>query len=54
MNTGHYTQVVWAKTTLIGCGRMTYKDKGWNKHYVVCNYGPSGNFIGAKIYEIRK
>ncbi|XP_011871194.1 PREDICTED: venom allergen 3-like [Vollenhovia emeryi] len=49
--TGHYTQLVWATTTKIGCGRIMYKSNGWNNHFLVCNYGPSGNWIGNRIYE---
>ncbi|XP_071648379.1 venom allergen 3-like [Temnothorax longispinosus] len=52
-NTGHYTQVVWANTTTIGCGLINYNSYGWNTKYLVCNYGPSGNWIGQKIYEIK-
>ncbi|XP_011645541.1 venom allergen 3-like [Pogonomyrmex barbatus] len=55
VNTGHYTQLVWAKTRLIGCGRISYKKPNdWKILYLVCNYGPSGNYIGEKIYEIKK
>ncbi|XP_011165202.1 venom allergen 3 [Solenopsis invicta] len=51
-STGHYTQVVWANTKTIGCGRIKYKESnGWNANYLVCNYGPSGNYIGQKIYQ---
>jgi len=46
--------VIWAKTKKIGCGLIEYKDsKGWKKT-LVCNYGPSGNWIGQKIYEVKK
>ncbi|KAF7399571.1 hypothetical protein HZH68_008163 [Vespula germanica] len=40
--TGHYTQLVWSDTFLIGCGYSFYYDpaKGYTKNYV-CNYGPS-------------
>jgi pathogenesis-related protein 1 len=39
--TGHYTQVVWRKTTLIGCG---YASCG-KKVVIVCRYNPPGNHI---------
>lgn len=41
--TGHYTQLVWAKSEKMGCGMATCGDKGtvW-----VCNFYPSGNWMG--------
>jgi pathogenesis-related protein 1 len=45
---GHYTQIVWDKTTKVGCG---YAPKGklpWG--LVVCQYGPSGNIPGQFPY----
>ncbi|XP_067209491.1 venom allergen 3-like isoform X2 [Linepithema humile] len=50
----HYTQLVWANTTKVGCGRIKFKHGDWNKHYLVCNYGPTGNVRGGRIYEIKK
>ncbi|KAH0956112.1 hypothetical protein HN011_000835 [Eciton burchellii] len=51
---GHYTQLVWAKTNKIGCGRIKYRQNNWNVNYFVCNYGPAGNYMGQPIYQIRK
>ncbi|XP_050562580.1 venom allergen 5.02 [Spodoptera frugiperda] len=49
---GHYTQMVWAETTYIGCAMsQTFKD-GWNRFYVVCNYGPAGNILREKPYRV--
>ena len=54
---GHYTQVVWASTTKLGCGFKTCTTGSpfgasyptW--HYIVCNYSPPGNYIGEWPYQ---
>ncbi|XP_076630607.1 venom allergen 3-like [Colletes latitarsis] len=50
---GHYTQLVWANSNKIGCGKVVYKEGGWTKYYFVCNYGPTGNMIGEPIYQVK-
>lgn len=48
---GHYTQVVWSRTTRIGAGKAVLKAgpmKGWT--VVVCNYDPRGNVRGQRPY----
>ncbi|ELR02131.1 hypothetical protein VC83_06969 [Pseudogymnoascus destructans] len=46
--TGHFTQVVWKDTTSVGCGRRECDGKGGSPGwYVVCEYYPPGNVIGA-------
>nr|B2MVK7.1 RecName: Full=Venom allergen 5; AltName: Full=Antigen 5; AltName: Full=Cysteine-rich venom protein; Short=CRVP; Flags: Precursor [Rhynchium brunneum]ACC93935.1 venom antigen 5 [Rhynchium brunneum] len=50
--TGHYTQMVWAKSNKLGCGSIKHHKDGWNKHFLVCNYGPSGNYLGQSVYEV--
>lgn len=48
--TGHYMQLVWADTFLIGCGySYYYLGNKYNKLYV-CNYGPAGNVQGQQPY----
>ena len=44
---GHYTQVVWEKTTEVGCAVKMCPDKSqtW-----VCSYNPPGNFQGVRPY----
>jgi len=49
--TGHYTQVVWAETTELGCGWSYYKEGGWQRSLVVCNYAKGGNMQGGTMYE---
>uniref|UniRef100_Q05108 Venom allergen 5 n=1 Tax=Dolichovespula arenaria TaxID=7442 RepID=VA5_DOLAR len=48
---GHYTQMVWGKTKEIGCGSVKYIENKWHTHYLVCNYGPAGNYMNQPVYE---
>ncbi|XP_075215159.1 salivary antigen-5-like isoform X2 [Lycorma delicatula] len=49
---GHYTQMVWANTQFVGCGFSYYKkEDGFFHKLFVCNYGPSGNYIGQYPYS---
>ncbi|PHH82280.1 hypothetical protein CDD82_6460 [Ophiocordyceps australis] len=44
---GHFTQLVWASTTKLGCATVLCDKNqysGWQ--YTVCNYGPPGNYQG--------
>ncbi|XP_077292836.1 uncharacterized protein LOC143915889 [Arctopsyche grandis] len=50
-STGHYTQLVWAKTKYVGCGYSHYREHGLTHGTYVCNYGPAGNWIGEYPYE---
>ncbi|KAF0987008.1 hypothetical protein HZS_4072 [Henneguya salminicola] len=44
-----YTQLVWASTTLVGCGAKRCED---NKTILVCNYFPGGNHVNKLPYTI--
>ncbi|MFM7596611.1 MAG: CAP domain-containing protein [Flavobacteriales bacterium] len=44
---GHYTQVIWKKTTEVGCGAAVSASGAF---YFVCNYNPHGNIVGEKPY----
>ena len=44
--TGHYTQMIWRKTTQVGCGIA----RCGRTTVMVCNYDPPGNVIGRAPY----
>ena len=52
---GHYTQVVWRNSTLVGCGikscstNTPFGAQFPNWYIVVCNYSPAGN-NGSRPY----
>lgn len=43
---GHYTQVVWRDTHLLGCGMA--RDR--RREVWVCDYEPHGNIVGERPY----
>lgn len=43
---GDYTQLVWRKTTEVGCGVATCQ----NSEVWVCNFAPPGNYLGQSAY----
>jgi len=47
---GHYTQMVWRKTRLIGCALARYQKGPWKWVILVCNYDPPGNMMGESPY----
>lgn len=42
--TGHFTQVVWASSTLVGCAGGSSADG--QRHVIACEYSPPGNYLG--------
>lgn len=44
---GHYTQLVWQKTTEVGCANI----RSGPQEIWVCNYNPPGNYRGQKPYQ---
>ncbi|XP_076082659.1 peptidase inhibitor R3HDML-like [Mytilus galloprovincialis] len=61
---GHYTQIIWAATTKIGCGVYTCSQfsssdggdmSGFDGYkYLVCNYYQAGNYPGEPPYKTGK
>ncbi|XP_071487979.1 uncharacterized protein [Diadema antillarum] len=50
---GHYTQIVWASTNKVGCGRARCSvgdNTFFDRWIVVCNYLPGGNIRGMLPY----
>ena len=51
---GHYTQIIWADTLRVGCGRTTCSSGitglSFSGDVVVCDYAPGGNFAGEYPY----
>jgi uncharacterized protein YkwD len=45
--TGHYTQMVWSRTTQVGIGQATCRGGGT---VIAAEYSPPGNYIGQKPY----
>ncbi|CAH0407284.1 unnamed protein product [Chilo suppressalis] len=48
---GHYTQMIWANSTRVGCGISQTKKGRMTTTLYVCNYGPTGNWIGQTPYQ---
>jgi len=48
---GHFSQLIWAETTQIGCGMSTYFDGKWYNYLIACNYAVGGNMVGSPVYK---
>ena len=48
--TGHFTQLIWAHSYIIGCGYVMFTKGGWDTQIHVCQYGMVGNIMGMPIY----
>ncbi|HEY9879264.1 MAG TPA: CAP domain-containing protein [Leptolyngbyaceae cyanobacterium] len=45
---GHYTQMVWKSTTLVGCAMA--RNAQASREVWVCRYNPAGNVVGQRPY----
>jgi pathogenesis-related protein 1 len=46
---GHYTQLVWANTTRVGCAKHRCANITYG-YTIVCDYAPGGNIVGQRPY----
>lgn len=47
---GHFTQVIWSDSYLVGCGYCQKDRGGMLEEVMVCQYANGGNMIGDPIY----
>jgi pathogenesis-related protein 1 len=47
---GHYTQIVWRKSTQLGCGVASCMNGQFKTDIWICNYAPPGNYVGQNPY----
>lgn len=50
--TGHYSQMMWAQTSRVGCGVIQYRKGRFNARLYACNYGETGNILRRPVYKI--
>lgn len=48
--TGHFTQLVWASTTQIGCSMVNANNNLGYPYSMTCEYSPAGNIINAGYF----
>ena len=48
---GHYSQIVWASNTKLGCGLADCSGVGSYKLFMVCRY-QTGNILGYEVYGL--
>ena len=52
--TGHFTQVVWKESTVLGIGKADIEQRGMQCTYVVGRYKRAGNFMGKYKENVEK
>ncbi|GAT28463.1 SCP-like extracellular protein [Aspergillus luchuensis] len=58
-NWGHFSQIVWAATTHVGCATVTCDslgnvDASEALPFTVCNYSPAGNYEGEYATNVKR
>eukprot|EP01017_Pseudomicrothorax_dubius_P046517 TRINITY_DN8201_c0_g2_i2.p1 TRINITY_DN8201_c0_g2~~TRINITY_DN8201_c0_g2_i2.p1 ORF type:complete len:253 (-),score=-2.59 TRINITY_DN8201_c0_g2_i2:37-795(-) len=51
-SSSHFTQLIWAETTKVGCSASFVKGTAFKQIRIVCLYEPPGNFVSRPIYQI--
>lgn len=49
---GHYTQIVWGRTSQLGCGFSIGAGKNGDLAYLLCQYKTPGNYINSPVYVV--